>query len=233
MSMDRIDALLEAERGRPGFTPEQRDALWKGIELAMTGAAAAGASAGVAASAATASKKIAMAKLAGLATVAALGGAGVGAAAHARWAEPKVVTVERIVEKTVVAAPPPIADAPAEKAVEPAPTAAASIAPKRVAPKASASTQEPARDPGLARERTLLDMARTALSRGDSTAALAAVDEHARDFPSSQLAEEREVLAIQALVAARRMPEARRRAAAFRTAHPKSPLLPIVDEVTQ
>ena len=75
-------------------------------------------------------------------------------------------------------------------------------------------------------------MARTALTRGDNASALSALDTHARDFPSSQLAEEREVLAIQALAAATRLPEAQKRAAAFRARYPASPLLPIVKEST-
>ena len=98
---------------------------------------------------------------------------------------------------------------------------------------ASATAATAAKDPSLARERTLLDMARTALSRGDASGALGSLDTHAREFPSSQLAEEREVLAIQALASAGRASEARKRAAAFRTRFVNSPLLPIVDEATQ
>jgi hypothetical protein len=75
-------------------------------------------------------------------------------------------------------------------------------------------------------------MARTALGRGDASSALAAVDTHAREFPRSQLAQEREVIAIQALAAAGRVPEAKRRAAAFRAAFPGSPLQTIVDDAT-
>ncbi|MCA9590992.1 MAG: hypothetical protein KC657_37095 [Myxococcales bacterium] len=76
-------------------------------------------------------------------------------------------------------------------------------------------------------------MGRTALSRGDAAGALAALDTHAREFPKSQLAEEREVLAIQALASSGRVAEARRRAARFRTTFPKSPLMSIVDEATR
>jgi hypothetical protein len=110
-------------------------------------------------------------------------------------------------------------------------------APPAVGPRAEPSTGASAagapKDPALARERTLLDMARTALSRGDARGALVSLDTHAREFPRSQLTQEREVLAVQALASANRMPEARQRAALFRAKFPTSPLLPVIDEATE
>lgn len=53
----------------------------------------------------------------------------------------------------------------------------------------------------LREERLLLEKARSALAAGDSVAALAAVERHARRFPSGQLAEERDCLRIGALTA--------------------------------
>jgi hypothetical protein len=247
MKPDAIDDLLKAERGRKGFSTSQRADLWKGIASAIgplpggggsdpdTKPDAAPRSPPAAAPPLAPAPAAALAgwKIGSIVALAAIGGAGVGAIAHARWAEPKIVVVDRAVEVPApVVVAPPIVAAPDT----PPPPLVASAAPVRAAPaiRASAATTTPAapapRDPGLARERTLLDMARTALSRGDSTAALSAADTHAREFPSSQLAEEREVLAIQALAAANRSPEARRRAAVFRMTYPKSALLPIVEE---
>lgn len=64
---------------------------------------------------------------------------------------------------------------------------------------------------GLAAERALLDVARGALARGEATEALRAADRHASEYPSGALVEEREAIAIKALVALGRNDEARRR----------------------
>jgi hypothetical protein len=85
-------------------------------------------------------------------------------------------------------------------------------------------------DKSLAGERVLLERARSALARGDGEQALAAANQHATKYPHGQLAEEREALAIQALVAAGRAKEAADRAGRFRLAYPDSVLLPVVDE---
>jgi hypothetical protein len=80
----------------------------------------------------------------------------------------------------------------------------------------------------LAAERAALDVARTALGRGDGANALAACDEHARKFPRGALGEEREAIAVQALVLEHRSDDARARAERFRKTHPRSILLPAV-----
>jgi hypothetical protein len=49
-----------------------------------------------------------------------------------------------------------------------------------------------------------------------------AIDEHQRRFASGALVEEREALAVRALLAGGRRAEAERRAAAFRARFPKS-----------
>lgn len=251
-----LDQLLESERARPGFSGRERATMWSGIQRSI-GAAGVAAAAGATAAAASSSAashatshavggaaKLAKWKLAGLLSAVALAGAGAGAGAHARFATPKVVEVERAAQPasavSVVAPPQTASPEPVPPTATALATAASSAsAPSPAQPKAaraaapSAQTAAPAKDPSLARERTLLDMARTALSRGDASGALASLDTHAREFPRSQLAPEREVLAIQALASTGRMPEARKRAAAFRTHFANSPLLPIVDEATQ
>ncbi len=240
--MTNIDDLLKAEKGRKGFTRAERDAMWKGIQRsiavgAAVGVASTAAAAGAAkgATAAATATKLATWKLILLLSAVAIVGAGAGAAAHAKWGAPKIVTLEApprieaqpapIPSPTITSTPPP----PIETATATAPSATTA----RPRSTATTSAEPAAKDPSLARERTLLDMARTALSRGDATGALASLDTHAKEFPSSQLSEEREVLAIQALAAAGRMPEARKRATSFRTRFVNSPMRSIVDEATQ
>ncbi|HVV52408.1 MAG TPA: hypothetical protein VHO06_22265, partial [Polyangia bacterium] len=72
--------------------------------------------------------------------------------------------------------------------------------------------------------------ARAALVRGQAEGALAALARHEAAFPRGELAEEREGLFVQALVAARRYDEARARAAAFTRRYPRSLFAPVVAE---
>jgi hypothetical protein len=84
-------------------------------------------------------------------------------------------------------------------------------------------------DESLTRERALVETARSAVARGDGSAALQATSEHARTFPNGRLVEEREALAVQALVLAGRRDEARARAERFRQRYPNGLFLPVVD----
>jgi outer membrane protein assembly factor BamD (BamD/ComL family) len=68
----------------------------------------------------------------------------------------------------------------------------------------------------------LLESAYGALQRGDAEAALASARGHAERFPDGALAQEREVLAIDALMRLNRRTEADARANAFRTRYPTS-----------
>ncbi len=83
---------------------------------------------------------------------------------------------------------------------------------------------------GLEAEGELLQKGRTAMVRGDSEGALTAVEEHAMRFPQGKLAEEREALRIQVLVAEDRDPEARSALGAFRRTYPNSLLGPALEE---
>ncbi len=238
-----IEDLLASEKKRAGFSPEQRASLWRGIEVAVVAPAAPSAPSGANAAKAAAHGKGALTtlKLGALLSIAALGGAAVGAYAHAKLTEPRVVIVERSAP-AVTTPPTALAPATASLAVSVAPLApttgqvlvAASPSAIPTVPKAASAPPSSApKDTALARERTLLDMARTAIGRGDVTGALSSLDTHAREFPRSQLGEEREVLAIQALASSNRPTEARARAATFRATYPKSPLLSIVNEATE
>jgi hypothetical protein len=90
-----------------------------------------------------------------------------------------------------------------------------------------------AKDRGLAAERKLVEMARTALARGQTDGALAAIHRHARQFPTGQLAEERDSLLVQALVAKGEFAQARAQATHFHRQHPRSLFSPVVDQALQ
>lgn len=95
------------------------------------------------------------------------------------------------------------------------------------------TTDDAARAPdeaarALAKERALLEVARTALSRGDATAALASLEKHRAQFSDAKLGEERDALLVLALVGAGRVGEAEKAAARFERAHPRSLLLSTV-----
>ena len=85
------------------------------------------------------------------------------------------------------------------------------------------------RDFELAAERRALESARRDLGAGRFDAAVAALEQHAREHPDARLAPEREALWIQALVAAGRASDAKRRAADFLARYPNSALRSIVE----
>lgn len=164
------------------------------------------------------------AKLAGvLATFAALVGGG-------------VLVTSRNASTSDVVQPVPSASPPIGLAEPAALTSTEPVAPAPVlsvhdlptalpsAPASASFNGAPVRTPEdtLAREVTLLDRARSVAS-SDPTAALALLDEHARTFPNGHLGPEREVFAVEALLAAGRRADAERRAATFVAAHPSSP----------
>jgi outer membrane protein assembly factor BamD (BamD/ComL family) len=81
-----------------------------------------------------------------------------------------------------------------------------------------------ARGGSLLSERAILDRARKNLLSGEPSAALEDVERHAKRYPRGDLAEEREALRVEALVAAERYDEARLAAARFRATYPWSML---------
>jgi hypothetical protein len=133
-----------------------------------------------------------------------------------------------------VAAPPPsklsgdrpLSPFPSKLAVGPNPRAPSALGEEpggEGAPVAS----PPAQVPSSAREQReleedLLERATRAL-RTDPQAALAVAETHRRSFAAGRLAQEREVIAIQALAKLKRFDAARARAAQFLAEHPESP----------
>jgi len=86
------------------------------------------------------------------------------------------------------------------------------------------ATPEKARS--LAEQQALLDDARSALRRGDGSAALAALRSHIARFPETAFDEERQAVAIKALVLVGQLDAARQREAAFERRFPASLLRP-------
>ncbi|WP_437592534.1 hypothetical protein [Sorangium sp. So ce1000] len=133
-----------------------------------------------------------------------------------------------LVEAPAAAAPaaePPAAEMPAAvvpAAVVPRPTTPAHPreAPRSTRPPAPEEVAAADSD-DLVRESNLVDASRAALAQ-DPEAALAALDRHQAEFPKGRLAEEREFIAIRALVRLGRADEARARAAAFFARYPSS-----------
>lgn len=205
-----LGALLAGERARTEEAPREVLARVRGRLGPAMGAPAPGAGGG----GLTASGI----KLAALTFV--LGGV-VGAGLHAALRPPATVVVERPAEPRVVEAVPASPPAPVVRE-PPVNELAASAKPRAVAaPSASTSTLEA--------ERALLDRARTALAAGDGASALTLLEQHAKAFASPRLGEEREALAVQALVTSGRYDAARARAARFRERTPSSIFQPAID----
>jgi len=127
-----------------------------------------------------------------------------------RTASPTLATPEPAMIAPEIASAAPVVDAPAPPTVRPHPS------------------KKPANEQ-LDRERAVLDEARAALRGGDGATALSAVDRHMREFARPELAEEREALAVQALVVTGRYDEARARASRFKASAPASLFMPSVD----
>jgi len=158
-----------------------------------------------------------------------LAGGVAGGVAGATLAPPRVVVVERPARENVRPAVPVTAAAPASvtqpgSKVEELP--AAVPAPQ---PSSAERDRDLGRNTALAREKGLLDVARSALGSEDGDRALAAIDRHTSEFPRGQMREEREALAIQALMMLGRHSEAADRGARFRQTYPHSVLAPVVD----
>jgi hypothetical protein len=138
------------------------------------------------------------------------------------------------VVQTAPADPRPTASAETSSglSVHDLPTAAQPISPTpSIAPSPSPSTTEATSD--LAREQALLDVARAALARGNADGAIAALGRHAQRWPHGLLAEERDVVWIQALAGAGRRDEALERATRFRRDRPGSVFTSALDRALE
>lgn len=157
-------------------------------------------------------------------------GASLGVVGHAALVKEKtrVVYVDRFVSA------PPLSTVPSAEslALEPEntvaePARAANIV-ATVEPKAAAVAVTRG-EGALARERAVLDPARADLASGEPARALTRVQRHSKEFPNGILSEEREAIAINALVSLGSYPQATKRAAAFRARYPQSLMTYSVD----
>jgi hypothetical protein len=226
--------LLGAERERPGMPEAARDRLMTRLApLALGGGAAGGGGPTQPATTSAAPAAAATATLGGriLVTIAAfvIGGLA-GAGGHARLSASPGNAKSGIAPPLVVLVTPAAPSLAEEQAAAPE-EAVPAIEDAPLAPAAPSGSAHlaGARDVDLAAERALLEVARTALARGDHAAALAALDRHGHKFPRGRLGEERESLYVHALAAAGRTDEARTRAQRFREKTPDSILLPSVE----
>ncbi len=211
-------ALLDAERGA---SPPQvsLDRVWSRVALVTLPAPASGG----AHSGAAASRGWLASNAAGVAAATFVLGGVAGAGFHA--IVQKSPTEHTVYVDCLVPMAPTIT-APA--IVAPAPSVVATVDTSPTSRPGSHSPA-PSATSSLAAERALLDDARGALSAGDAARALALADEHGRRFARAQLGEEREAIAIQALVALGRNVEARARAARLKTVAPNSLFMPAID----
>lgn len=139
-----------------------------------------------------------------------------------RFTSPRPAPVERVVYLDRV-----VPLAPTTPAVATASTTAQSTdVPASTTHHPASSTEQPGQ---LADERLLLDVARRSLEQQDAVAALDAVARHERRYPNGILAQEREAMAVRALMQLGRTGEARARAERFRVRFPDSMLLPAVE----
>jgi hypothetical protein len=142
-------------------------------------------------------------------------------------------TVFERVEVRVVERPVPVVGPePLSGSVQPQPPPEAKATPPTLERKETRRTPAPT-DASLAQERSVVETARSALVRGDASRALESLNEHQRRFGEGRLVEERESLAIQALLRLGQTSEARTRATSFHQRWPDSLFGPVVDAAFQ
>lgn len=209
---DDVESVLR-RAGRPRPPTEFEARVMRRVAATITAGAAGvalGATASAGTSAATGAGSVGLGIKSGLIGVGLLAvGAGTGIALDRTVLAPPAPPPEiRIVTKEVRV------EVPVEVRVE--------VPVERPAPAVAPRPAAPSSDRLLAEERAIVEMGRTALARGESALALKHCQDHAKRFPGGQLAEEREVLWIRALVAAGRTADAKTRAASFQKRFPHS-----------
>lgn len=225
--LDALRWLKESAHQEVGPSPEVEQRLIQRLSLGIAAAAIGGV--GVATSLGTEAApggpinlRIFGSRLALWSAPALLVGAIAGVEGHAALA--RKPSPSTYVEKPAVPKPPETTAA----SVESLPLVVDSSSPKdpQPRPQASKPTSSPAVGAGaagtLAKERSVLDPARAALAAGDPGRALKLADAHSHEFPRGVLSEEREAIAIHALVSMGRFEQANSRAARFRKQYPNS-----------
>lgn len=200
---DVASALGQLAAPPPPLPPGVAEAVLVKVKASAGLALATGAAATTTKVATAAAKGGASVLLKVLPVVTLTAGLGLGIAADRLVLRPNSVQERVVVERIEVPA-------------APAPVPVPKVTPPPVKKQATVDT--------LGKERVVLDVARSAVNAGDWAKASAAIASHEAQFPSGQLVEEREALAIQALVAQGRGVEAKRRLGSFVSRFPDSPL---------
>lgn len=170
-------------------------------------------------------------------------GALVGGAVTYAWVAPPASPAPVPSASISIAIAPPSSSVAPSPDVSPSGTAAASAvvvdtskagpsASVSARPSASAAPSSLTSSGDLVRERELVDAARAALSKGHPDETLRLLREHEQRFGAGQLVEEREALFVVAFARSGKKDAARGRLAAFRRAHPTSPMLPTLERET-
>jgi TolA-binding protein len=165
-------------------------------------------------------------KLVVVSLISAAVGAGGGAAGHAYYASRQPAPVVATVAPVLAPPAASIAVAPVETVPVPAVESAA--------PPPAPSAREPVKaTSSLRAERLLLETASAALMKGDHASAIAALKQHQARFPKGELAQEREVLLVQALKASGNDRAADERAKDFKKKFPGSLQQDSVDKASK
>jgi len=241
---DEVRRLLAVGQDAFGPRPEQLaqlGSLVAGLGAAGAGATGAAGGTGISGGIHAVSHGLGKSALLKLATLVVLGGGAAGGAwtiVHGRSVEGPAVVATSIrssappsanASRVVVEAAPTAEPSPPEN-VAPSATAVRPSAPRPTVSAPHAVVAAPVLDPApsapTAPPETELGLLKRALGLVATRPleALRALDESAARFPHGLLEQEREVLAIEALMKAGRVDEARTRAAAFRAAFPHSAL---------
>jgi hypothetical protein len=224
-----VTRALAAERARPGVDAATQARLRARLGVSLASGSGGGSPEPAAARPdSTASVGLLRRMHPGL--TAALGfavGVATGVAAHSWLSTSTRADLARdAISPAATVSPPPRTPA-REPVLAPADTVAPTEAPAPSAPAQSAAPVPSGST--LTAERALLDIAHSALARGEAGSALEALSRHAQRFPRGVYREEREALTVQALRAAGRASEAEHRAAAFKTRYPRSLFLSTVE----
>lgn len=237
--------LFEAESRFPQADAQSRARVWSRVE-SVVGAPT------VAPSSVTAATPSTLSRYALVASIAFVSGGIAGVAAYRALTSVPAPVASDVAAITSPPSPavPAVAVPPVVPEVHLGPVA--SVAPDPV--KASSATSPPRHASGapssrplesrvpegrggsgasLAREQALIDVARQAFVRDHPLDALAAAERHQAEFPSGQLAEERDALRVLALIKAGRHDEGARRASEFLRRYPRSVLAPAVSSALE
>lgn len=231
-----LKALFAEERTQNAVSDHARVTVLRGLEhallLAPAVAASGGATTAAAGAAATSAAATTVGTGFGAKAVAGIAAAAFGVGVAATHVVEQAAGPRHQEAPVVVQASPPSAEplSATGSDAQALSDAQGPIPPPPSTSRAPATTPSLGAASTLARERELLDVGRAALARGRGDDALAAAKEHAKYFPSGQLAEEREVLAIQALRLAGRNADAKARAALFAKRFPASIYAAAVEE---